>query len=92
MTSAVSSNSRAENKPHGRISYLKEKGFARLPGRGDDERLPGPRTTVAPVADVRALGLDPRRLRTKFGAILGVKFYHFRIVAHDISIGYVAGG
>jgi hypothetical protein len=25
-----------------------------------------------------------------FFAILGGKFYHFRIVAHDISIGYIS--
>ena len=48
---------------------LKEEGFARLPRRRDDERLPGTRPTVADVADVRNLDLTPRHFRTKFGGL-----------------------
>jgi transposase len=50
---------------------LKEEGFARLPRRKDEQRLPVPGTgpTVAAVADVRQLQLGTRRLRTKFGGI-----------------------
>ena len=35
---------------------LKEEGFARLPRRKDEERLPGPRPEVAAVADVEPAG------------------------------------
>jgi len=48
---------------------LKEEGFARLPRRGDEERLPGPRPEVAEVADVNRLDLSPRRFRTQFGGL-----------------------
>src|SRR6266849_10759067 len=48
---------------------LKEEGFAKLPRRPDDERPAGPRTTVAAVADVRALDLSPRQIRTQFGGL-----------------------
>jgi len=48
---------------------LAEEGFARLPRRGDDERPPSIRPTVADVADVRALDLQPRQLRTQFGGL-----------------------
>ena len=48
---------------------LKEEGFARLPRRRDDERPPGMRPTVAPVADARELDLRPRRFRTRFGGL-----------------------
>lgn len=48
---------------------LKEEGFARLPRRRDEERPGEPRPEVAAVADVRALDLTPRRLRTKFGGL-----------------------
>lgn len=48
---------------------LREEGFTRLPRRGDDERPPGTRPTAADVADVRALNLEPRTLRTKFGGL-----------------------
>src|ERR1700730_3341557 len=48
---------------------LKEEGFARLPRRADDERLPGSRPTTADVADVRQLDLSPRSFRTKFGGL-----------------------
>jgi hypothetical protein len=48
---------------------LKEEGFARLPRRKDEQRLPAPGPTVAAVADVRQLKLGSGRLRTKFGGI-----------------------
>jgi hypothetical protein len=48
---------------------LKEEGFGRLPRRADDERPPGPRPTIADVADVRQLDLSPASFRTKFGGL-----------------------
>ena len=48
---------------------LKEEGFARLPRRRDEERLPGPRPEVAEVADVNQLDLSPRSFRTQFGGL-----------------------
>lgn len=48
---------------------LKQEGFARLPRRRDDERPPGVRPSVADVADVRALDLEPRQFRTQFGGV-----------------------
>ena len=48
---------------------LKEEGFARLPRRRDEERLPGPRPGVAKVADVNQLDLSPRQFRTQFGGL-----------------------
>lgn len=48
---------------------VKEEGFAKLPRRHDDERPAGPRAAVAAVADVRALDLSPRQIRTQFGGL-----------------------
>src|SRR5271169_1542267 len=48
---------------------LREEGFERLPRRRDDERPPGTRPTLADVADVRELDLQPRQLRTQFGGL-----------------------
>lgn len=48
---------------------LQEEGFARLPRRRDEERPAGPHTTLAAVADVRALDLSPRQVRTQFGGL-----------------------
>jgi len=48
---------------------LKEEGFARLPRRKDEERLPGPRPEIAEVADVNRLDLSPRQFRTQFGGL-----------------------
>ena len=48
---------------------LREEGFAPLPRRLDEERLPGPRPEAAPVANVAALDLEPRHVRTKFGGL-----------------------
>jgi transposase len=48
---------------------LAEEGFARLPRRRDDERPAGTRPTVAAVADVRDIDLQPRQFRTQFGGL-----------------------
>lgn len=48
---------------------LKEEGFARLPRRGEEERLSSLGPEAAPVADVRALDLTRRQFRTKFGGL-----------------------
>jgi transposase len=48
---------------------LREEGFARLPRRRDEERLPGPRPEVAAVADANRLDLSARRFRTQFGGL-----------------------
>lgn len=50
-------------------NILKHEGFARLPRRLDDERPPGTRPTVADVANVQELNLQPRQFRTKFGGL-----------------------
>jgi hypothetical protein len=48
---------------------LRQEGFSKLPRRGDDERPPSTRPTAAEVSDVRALNLEPRHVRTKFGGL-----------------------
>jgi len=48
---------------------LKEEGFARLPRRSDEERLPRPRPEVAEVADANRLDLSARQFRTQFGGL-----------------------
>ncbi len=48
---------------------LKKEGFARLPRRRDEERLPGPRPEVAEVSDVNRLDLSVRQFRTQFGGL-----------------------
>jgi transposase-like protein len=48
---------------------LSQEGFARLPRRRDDERPAGTRPTVADVANVEQLNLEPRQFRTKFGGL-----------------------
>ena len=50
-------------------NILKQEGFGRLPRRLDDERPAGTRPTVADVANVDALNLQPRQFRTKFGGL-----------------------
>lgn len=50
-------------------AVLKQEGFARLPRRKDDERPTGTKPTAADPADVRALSLEARTLRTKFGGL-----------------------
>ncbi|MGD0661688.1 MAG: hypothetical protein ABSD38_26805 [Syntrophorhabdales bacterium] len=48
---------------------LKEEGFARLPRRRDEERLPGPRPEKGEAADVHRLDLSVRHFRTQFGGL-----------------------
>ena len=48
---------------------LKEEGFARLPRRNDEDRLPGIKPDKAPVADVRNFQLENHQFRTKFGGL-----------------------
>jgi hypothetical protein len=48
---------------------LRQEGFAKLPRRDDDERPPGTKPTAADPADARALNLEPRTVRTKFGGL-----------------------
>lgn len=48
---------------------LTEEGFPRLPRRRDEERPPGTRPDVSPVADVRQLDLSSRQFRTRFGGL-----------------------
>jgi hypothetical protein len=50
-------------------AVLRQEGFAKLPRRGDDERPPGTKPTAAAHADARALSLEPRSVRTKFGGL-----------------------
>lgn len=48
---------------------LRKEGFAKLPRRGDAERPPSIKPTAADRADIRALSLEPRTVRTKFGGL-----------------------
>jgi hypothetical protein len=48
---------------------LQEEGFAKLPRRADEERPPASRPTVAEVADVQQLDLQPRTIHTRFGGL-----------------------
>ncbi len=48
---------------------LKEEGFARLPRRRDEERLPASRPELAEVSDVNRLDLSVRHFRTQFGGL-----------------------
>jgi hypothetical protein len=48
---------------------LKQEGFARLPRRQDEERVPATRPDAAAVANVAALDLSPRKFRTRFGGL-----------------------
>jgi hypothetical protein len=50
-------------------AVLRQEGCAKLPRRGDAERPPGTRPTAADRADTRALNLEARTLRTKFGGL-----------------------
>src|ERR1700722_1836223 len=50
-------------------AILRQEGFVKLPRRGDDERPAGTKPTPADRADVRALNLEPRTIRTKFGGL-----------------------
>lgn len=48
---------------------LKEEGFAKLPRRADNERLPETQPTKGDEADVRELDLSPQKFQTKFGGL-----------------------
>ena len=48
---------------------LQEEGFAKLPRRADEERPETVKPIHADRADVRALSLEPRTVRTKFGGL-----------------------
>lgn len=48
---------------------LREEGFARLPRRLDEERPAAIRPATQAPADVRALSLEPRSFRTRFGGL-----------------------
>jgi hypothetical protein len=50
-------------------AIVRQEGFAKLPRRGDRERPPGTKPTAADRADARALNLEPRSFRTKFGGL-----------------------
>jgi hypothetical protein len=50
-------------------AVLRQEGFARLPRRRDEERPTGTKPTAADPADARALSLEPRTIRTKFGGL-----------------------
>jgi len=78
--------------------HLREEGFARLPRRRDDQRPPGPRPDVAPVANVRQLDLTPRHFRTKFGGVFLFLPYlaelpHSHVMSYvfDEGLGLFAG-
>jgi hypothetical protein len=49
--------------------HLRQEGFARLPRRRDEERPPGVKPDVAPVADARQFDLTERTVRTQFGGL-----------------------
>jgi Transposase DDE domain len=48
---------------------LQQEGFARLPRRRDEERLPASHPMAAAVANAAELDLRPRRFRTRFGGL-----------------------
>jgi hypothetical protein len=50
-------------------AILQQEGFAPLPRRLDDERQPGVRPTVEPVANVREFALAPRKFTTRCGGL-----------------------
>src|SRR5229473_6060853 len=50
-------------------ALLRQEGFAKLPRRGDAERPPGTRPTAGDRADARAVNIESRTLRTKFGGL-----------------------
>jgi transposase len=49
--------------------FLKQQGFAKLPRRADNELPETVRPIQADRADVQALSLEPRSIRTKFGGL-----------------------
>jgi transposase len=58
-----------QRTPAAVAAVLKQEGFAKLPRRKDDERPAGTKPTAADPADARALSLEPRTIRTKFGGL-----------------------
>ena len=68
----ISQTLRREAEPLSPVAVsliLKEEGFARLPRRQDEERLPATHPDAAAVANVAALDLSPRNFRTRFGGL-----------------------
>jgi hypothetical protein len=63
---------------------LKAEGFARLPRRRDEERPEHPRAEAAAAADVRALDLSPRSVRTRFGGLFLFLPWLGRIALEDL--------
>jgi hypothetical protein len=63
---------------------LKAEGFARLPRRRDEERPEHPRPEAAAAADVRALDLSPRSVRTRFGGLFLFLPWLARISLEDL--------
>jgi hypothetical protein len=64
---------------------LKAEGFARLPRRRDEERPEHAHPEAAAVADVRALDLRPRSLRTRFGGFGSIHQRRRRPTQHEKS-------
>jgi hypothetical protein len=58
-----------ERSPVAVGELLRKEGFAKLPRRLDEERPEGTRPTAADRADVGALSLEPRNVRTKYGGL-----------------------
>ena len=64
---------------------LREEGFAALPRRLDEERPAGPRPTIEPVADHRALSLAPRTFTTRCGGLFLFVPYLVRLDAEQLA-------
>jgi hypothetical protein len=62
-------------------AILTQEGFARLPRRSEEERPGRSGPQKADPADVRALDLSPRRIRTQFGGL-------FLFVPYLVQIGF----
>jgi hypothetical protein len=62
-------NEDIQRTPTAVAKLLKEEGFAKLPRRGDEEVPEDVRPIQADRADARALSLEPRTFRTKFGGL-----------------------
>jgi hypothetical protein len=63
---------------------LREEGFARLPRRLDEDRPAALRPGTQATADVRALSLQPRSFRTRFGGL-----FFFVPLLHNIRLAEV---
>jgi hypothetical protein len=62
-------NEGIQRSPAAVAAVLKQQGFAKLPRRMDEERPTGAKPTAADSADARALNLEPKTFRTKFGGL-----------------------